>query len=1169
VTPILPLLLILALGAPEFSVERGLMEAPFTLDVQPSIGAEGGTSILYSLDGSAPTLPWTGSLLVEDTAFVRAREVSAEGELGDVATHTYLFIADVLADPAMDPTILADPIYGPAVERTLRALPSVSLVLGTPLEEYEQAVSFEWIDPTGLTLQEDCGVAKVGGASLRYAKNNLRLYFRERYGAGRLRANLYEGFESGLPPTDSLDALTLRSGSHDSVFWLEEQGQYLRNRWMDETQLAMGHLSPHGRYVHLYVDGAYRGLYQARERFGAAFLAEYRGGNEDEYETVNGGRTSDGSGVAWAQVMALMDSYEAVQPWLDVTNFIDYMLLQYYAANDWDWSHNHNWMASGPSAPGAGGYIFHSSDSDVCLVYDWATNILDNPGPGRVFGALIAEAHPDFMMLLGDRIHRHFEGDGALTPVSVAARYGRLAATIEDAVVAESARWGGGWWQRDDEWRTERSRLDQEFFPRRTIAMLQQVRDAGWYPLDAPGLDVPWSDEALGLVDVDARVEITVLPAFGDRLWVRTDGGDPRLPGGAVASEAEGPEVGRTIAVTHTMTLRARSRLGDVWSPLAEVFVEVDESPPLVLNEWNAVAEDRELRGEGTDDAWGRVPGNGGDWIELVVIEDHLDVRGWRLVMEDRNGPVGDLRFTDAPLLEDLRAGTIVTIAEDLPEDPAYDPENGDWRFHLRVAAEGALIVGDGFDVTHQGWRFTLLDDRGRVRFGPVGEGIGATTGISSREVGLLAMDPGRGVRRWEDWRGGNESTFGAPNRWGDQRQRLGRLRPDFPREPTPAPPEAVEDEEDGCIGAGPAIVAMLLIAPLGLRRRRGAIVFLVLAFGCATTSDDDDATSPPENLACLAPEVCDGRDNDCDGLVDDADPDLTDGLPFFVDEDGDGWGGDRVIVGCTLGPGAALRGGDCDDTDEAVHPQAPESCDGLDRDCDGRSGDALGLSEPCAAAACSDVLEVEPASEDGPYWLELASGVRTRIWCDMSEGGWTLGFLRNSMDVGSQGDFGGAEASVEQLDIAPQVAASTDPATAPRRAWLDLNAQPWTELRVAAYAGGARTFVTDSIDRELLRIRFGEPGYLLYGDAGYWWCGGPADYTDDGIGAVNNPEDAPADCKGHGSLGSGWDLSDVPGVNAGLTLCGGDASSFLQSTWGGGRINYGNPGGAQAIWVR
>jgi hypothetical protein len=72
---------------------------------------------------------------------------------------------------------------------------------------------------------------------------------------------------------------------------------------------------------------------------------------------------------------------------------------------------------------------------------------------------------------------------------------------------------------------------------------------------------------------------------------------------------------------------------------------------------------------------WARIQGNGGDWIELVVTDDHTDLRGYWLYWEndnDENGVVaetdderGYIRFSDDSLYADLRGGTILTITED------------------------------------------------------------------------------------------------------------------------------------------------------------------------------------------------------------------------------------------------------------------------------------------------------------------------------------------------------------------------------------------------------------------------------------------------------------------------------------------------------------------------
>ena len=192
----------------------------------------------------------------------------------------------------------------------------------------------------------------------------------------------------------------------------------------------------------------------------------------------------------------------------------------------------------------------------------------------------------------------------------------------------------------------------------------------------------------------------------------------------------------------------------------------------ILLNEYNAVAPSNLLKKSGYDTYFGQIAGNGGSWIELVVVEDGYDLREDRLLITQSSTPDFIATFPNIEVLSNLKQGTIITISE-LPTDITYNPEEGvdaDWNINLNHMD---LTIEEGIFITNNlKTKVSITSKDGNIEImSPSGEGIFGG-GIDDTEVFKLKKAPSSLILPTDATAYGDDegrtviSTFGTPNRW-------------------------------------------------------------------------------------------------------------------------------------------------------------------------------------------------------------------------------------------------------------------------------------------------------------------------------------------------------------------------------------------------------------------
>jgi hypothetical protein len=552
----------------------------------------------------------------------------------------------------------------------------------------QKPCSIEMILPDGSTaFATSTGIQMHGNASRNpqnSPKHSFSLNFKGDYGASSLDYQLFAD-----SPVSSLDDIILRAdynsswthwdggnneGGAGTVFGQRPRGTRTRDAYSKDLFRGMGRIAGHHRFVNLFINGLYWGTFDATEKESNKFAANYFGGDKSDYDVMEQGALKSGTQTAYNAMTAIASlgvntNYEAMKQYLDVPEFIDYMLLHFYVGHqDWGDDMNKNWYAV-RNAKTNGTFKYLPWDQENLLFDASIDRTAVTLPPSGLHTKLVANVQ--YKLDFADRVHKAMVApDGALQPAAAITRWNKWKSILTNAIAGESARWGSyrlsvhqfsvapyALYTWNSTWMAENTRLTGTYFPARTANVLTQLRNRGLYPtLNAPQFQDNTTSAVLASQRVNAgyllKMALVSPPPGGTTsagtIYYTTDGSDPRVyydTAGQLTATAVAYST--PIAINASMTVKARALNGTVWSALNAATFTVGFTPsPVRITEimhhpTNAMGGDSaefiELQNTGSLDA--DLSGDYFEGVDYVFPNGFVLGAGDRLVLANNNAP--------------------------------------------------------------------------------------------------------------------------------------------------------------------------------------------------------------------------------------------------------------------------------------------------------------------------------------------------------------------------------------------------------------------------------------------------------------------------------------------------------------------------------------------------
>ncbi len=346
--------------------------------------------------------------------------------------------------------------------------------------EWERMVHFELFEKSTYTRQThgDLGMRIHGGGSRAVPQKSLRFYDR-----GHGSALEYPFFKA-LPHT-SFRRLLLRNSGQD---WFTYGPTMMKDAYLQRLVRHMDMEYQEYEPAVVFLNGEFWGIHNIRERIDHHYLARRYDVDSDQIDLLTGNRSVvRGSRSHYDEMMQFIANnplsnpanYEQLKRYMDVDNFIDYLIVQTFLANeDWPGNNIDYWRLSldeydpeaGQGRDGRWRWILYDLDFAARADSKWIQfdmfNFIKNPTgghwPNPAWSVVLIKAlweSPEFVAEFCNRYANHL--NTTFLPDRAALLADEMADVIEGAIIEHYRRWGRGSWFMSDisSWRSNVDRL--------------------------------------------------------------------------------------------------------------------------------------------------------------------------------------------------------------------------------------------------------------------------------------------------------------------------------------------------------------------------------------------------------------------------------------------------------------------------------------------------------------------------------------------------------------------------------------------------------------------------------------------------------------------------------------------------------------------------------------